>query len=344
MTKEYLPSEGLVSLAEPTRRLIFGEESAAVKEGRICSVQSLSGTGALHLAADFLKLHVPHIQNVYISNPSWSNHAAIFGRMGFAVHEYPYWDKSSLNIDVEAMLKVLSEASRGSLVILHSCAHNPTGMDPSAEQWKQILNVFKERQLLPLLDTAYHGFASGSLEDDAASIRLFDAAKLPLIVTQSFAKNLGLYGERVGMLHIVCSDADESSRVLSQVKRSARATYSNPALHGALIVDKVLKTPELLEEWKAELASISQRIAMVRRRLVDELETRKTPGTWRHITKQIGMFSFTGLTAAQCERMTTKWHIYLLKNGRISLAGLNDNNVVYVAEAMDDCVRNVFSV
>ncbi|XP_026192714.1 aspartate aminotransferase 1 [Cyclospora cayetanensis] len=301
-------------LQELTQNVLFGTNCPAIKEGRIASSQSLSGTGALRLVGDFIKHFLPACQ-------------------------------ATRNVDFERMMKTLEEAPLNSAVVLHACAHNPTGVDLSVSQWESILSVCESRQLLPVLDSAYQGFASGDLSRDAFSVRLF-ATKFQgvLFVTQSFAKNLGLYGERVGMLHAICGSPKEAEAVLSQIKIVARRCYSSPPLQGARIVARVLGDEQLRRQWEEELKLVAERIKDMRRLLRKGLEQKGTPGQWNHITDQIGMFSYTGLTKEQCELLISKWHIYLLKNGRISMAGVNSSNIDYLVNAMDDVIRTIPSV
>jgi len=254
------------------------------------------------------------------------------------VHEYPYYNPKTLSFDCEGMLKGLSQATPGSVVLLHVCAHNPTGVDPTPDQWRQIAKVMKERGLIPFMDSAYQGFASGDLEKDALSIRIFLEMGFQMIVAQSFAKNMGLYGERCGALHFVCTSKDVAARVLSQTKIVIRANYSNPPLHPALLGARVLGNKQYFEDWKKELTQVANRILLMRRLLRDELLRLKAPGNWDHITNQIGMFSYTGLTPEQCDIIIKKYHIYLLRNGRISMTGITSKNVAYLARAMKDAI------
>ena len=249
-------------------------------------------------------------------------------------------DGQQRGLNIEGMLADLQAAPDRSVILLHACAHNPTGVDPTQEQWKRIATVIRQKQHLPFFDSAYQGFASGDLERDAWAIRYFVREGFELLAAQSFAKNFGLYNERAGTINIVCSSATQAKSVLSQVKMVIRPNYSNPPAHGARIVAIVLSDPTLYAEWKEELKGMSGRINSMRQVLRSELERLKTPGDWSHITSQIGMFSFTGLTAKQSAAMSEKWHIYLLSNGRISMAGLNSKNVKYVAEAMHDVITN----
>eukprot|EP00922_Rhytidocystis_sp_ex-Travisia-forbesii_P063843 GHVS01094951.1.p1 GENE.GHVS01094951.1~~GHVS01094951.1.p1 ORF type:complete len:332 (+),score=34.37 GHVS01094951.1:157-1152(+) len=329
----------MADLKRPTQELVFGAGSSAVTEGRICSIQSISGSGALRLAGELVLQHLTGPKVVYISHPSWAIHKQMYTALGFTIVDYPYWIPDSKSIDVKGMIECLETAEAGSLVILHPCAHNPTGMDPTQEQWHGIVDVVKRRQLLPLLDSAYQGFASGCLDEDSFAIRLFERSFNELFVCQSFAKNLGLYGERVGMLHVVCDSASTAAACLSQLKHITRTLYSSPPVSGARLALGVLTDATKHKLWMHELKGVATRIKALRQTLVDGLTSRGTPGNWDHITRQCGMFSFTGLSPSQCERLVCKWHVYLLKNGRISLAGLNNSNIEYVMDAIDEVVR-----
>mmetsp|Transcript_12502 Transcript_12502/g.32124 ORF Transcript_12502/g.32124 Transcript_12502/m.32124 type:complete len:241 (+) Transcript_12502:580-1302(+) len=238
------------------------------------------------------------------------------------------------------MMHALKGATPGAMVLLHACAHNPTGIDPTDAQWEEIAALVKEKSLIPLMDSAYQGYASGDLDRDAYAVRLFEELGFEFFLCQSFAKNLGLYGERIGMLHVICTNADQAKRVLSQLKLVIRPMYSSPPRHGAELVIKVLGDQKRFDQWKVELKQMADRILEVRDMLRKGLEAKGTPGTWNHITDQIGMFSFTGLSAAMCERLIAEHHVYLLKSGRISLAGLNKSNIPYMVNAVDEVVRH----
>lgn len=339
LNKEYLPIEGLDSYNRLARDLILGSDSPASAEGRVVTVQTISGTGSLRVGFSFIRTHLGP-RKIYFSKPTWGNHLTIAEKAGLEVAEYPYWNAGKRWLDLDAMLRALSQAPAGSVILLHACAHNPTGVDPTLDEWEQIADVMAQKDLIPYFDSAYQGFASGDLERDAAAIKLFINRGFQLFISQSFAKNFGLYGERIGALHIVTSDKPTAEKVLSQVLLEVRPMYSNPPLHGALIVQKVLSDPTLTENWKTELREVSQRIISMRNALKNELERLQTPGDWSHITKQIGMFSYTGLTVPQCERLIATWHIYLLKNGRISMAGINTSNVQYLARSIKDAVTH----
>merc|ERR1719277_972027 len=253
---------------------------------------------------------------IWISDPTWGNHPTIFKKAGLDVKTYPYYDPASKGFNFEGMMKALKEqASEGAMVLLHACAHNPTGVDPTEEQWKQIAKVMKERRLVPLMDSAYQGYASGSLDKDAFAVRLFVSMGFEMYMCQSFAKNLGLYGERIGMLHVVCNTASQAKAVLSNLKLVVRPMYSSPPRHGAELVTRILSNPQHFEAWKRELKAMADRILEMRGLLRRGLEEKGTPGKWAHITDQIGMFSFTGLTVRQCESLMHQHHIYLLMTG-----------------------------
>mmetsp|Transcript_21491 Transcript_21491/g.47204 ORF Transcript_21491/g.47204 Transcript_21491/m.47204 type:complete len:409 (+) Transcript_21491:58-1284(+) len=338
--KEYAPIDGDARLAALTQKLAFGSGSAAVKEGRVASSQVLSGTGGLRVAGEFIKEHLPAAAHtIYVSDPTWGNHPAIFQKSGLTVKKYPYWNGATKSLDFAAMMSTLEGAADGASVLLHAVAHNPTGMDPTKEQWGAILALAQKKKFVVLLDNAYQGFASGDLDEDAYSMRLFEAAGMEFILCQSFAKNMGLYGERVGMIHVVSATADDAKRVLSQLKLVIRPMYSSPPIHGAELVIRTLAEEGNAKEWAAELKTTAERILKMRKMLRDGLVAKGTPGTWDHITQQIGMFSFTGLTPDQCTTLIKEYSIYLLKSGRISLAGLNDGNIQYVIDAMDAAVR-----
>merc|ERR1719401_2542994 len=312
-----------------------------MKEGRIAGMQTLSGTGALRVVAEFIVKCLPRAASeIWVSDPTWPVHNAIFETAGMTVKSYPYWDAKTKSLNFEGMISALKKAPPGCMILLHACAHNPTGVDPTEEQWNQIADVMQERGLIPLMDSAYHGYASGSLDKDAFAVRLFVQRGFELFMCQSFAKNLGLYGERIGMLHVVCSTAPQAKAVLSQLKLVVRPMYSSPPIHGALLVIRILDNPRRFEAWKRELKAMADRILEVRSLLRRGLEQKGTPGKWAHITDQIGMFSFTGLTPPQCERLMSQHHIYLLKSGRISLAGLNKMNIPYMVDCVNEVVCN----
>ncbi|KAK9805264.1 hypothetical protein WJX72_009822 [[Myrmecia] bisecta] len=337
--KEYLPIEGLASFRKATVELLLGADNDAIKEGRIATVQSLSGTGSLRVGAEFIGKFLPGT-TAYLSNPTWGNHRNIFADAGVEWKYYSYFDPETVGLDFEGMVKDIREAPEGSVIVLHGCAHNPTGVDPTKDQWKQMADLCIEKNHLPFFDVAYQGFASGSLDEDAYAPRYFASRGIEIMIAQSYSKNLGLYGERVGALNFVLSDKETATRVLSQLKRIARALYSNPPVHGARIVAEVVGNPDMFEEWKEEMQGMAGRIKTVRQELHDHLKEIHPERDWSFILRQIGMFSFTGLTPKQVENMTNKHHIYMTKDGRISLAGLSSAKAGYLAKAMDDSVRN----
>jgi len=337
---EYLPMGGIPEFCGAAAKLAFGSNSAAIKEGRIATIQALSGTGSLRVGGEFLRRFYPKSKVVLIPNPSWANHRNIFERSSLQVQTYRYYDPGSRGLDFQGMLADIRNAPEGAILLLHACAHNPTGVDPTLDQWKSILEVARSRKLLPFFDSAYQGFSSGDLDRDAASIRLFVDAGLEILLAQSFAKNMGLYGERVGALSVVLGNAAVKDAVASQLKITARTMYSNPPKHGAAVATMVLTDPELFSSWKVELKGMADRIMSMRNQLKQELISLNTPGSWEHITNQIGMFSFTGLTPPQVELMTNKWAVFMTKDGRVSMAGLNSKNCKYMAEAICDAVKS----
>jgi aspartate/tyrosine/aromatic aminotransferase len=339
LNHEYLPQEGLAEFRKAAATLLFGANSDAMRKNRVATVQSLSGTGALRVGSTFVHKYFPNA-HFYCSDPTWGNHFTVFREAGCTTHKYRYWDEKSRALNIDGMLSDIRAAPTGSVIVLHACAHNPTGVDPTREQWKQILQVVKERGHMPFFDSAYQGFATGDLENDAYSIRLFADAGLDMMVCQSFAKNAGLYNERVGTFNVVTQSAEAADRVLSRIKQVIRPMYSNPPVHGARIIATILGDRGLTQAWYGEMKEMSSRIISMRHALVGALKKLGTPGDWSHITSQIGMFSFTGLTVAQSTKMIEKHHVYMLKNGRISMSGINTGNVEYLAAAMDDVVRH----
>jgi len=274
----------------------------------------------------------------YVSVPTWGNHFAIFEKSGVEARKYRYFHAKTLGLDFDGLMADISAAPSGSIILLHACAHNPTGVDPTPDQWKAIADLCKEHNLIPFFDCAYQGFASGDLEKDAYAIRLFASMGFELLVAQSFAKNFGLYGERIGAFHVLTHTEDRAVAIASQLRLVARPMYSNPPTYGARIVVTVLKDPELYAEWRENLKTMSGRIYQVRQLLFEELKKLQTPGDWSHVINQIGMFTYTGLTEKQVERMVNEFHCHMLKNGRISMAGINTNNVVWLAKAINTVV------
>ncbi|KAM7509527.1 hypothetical protein LguiA_019980 [Lonicera macranthoides] len=335
--KEYLPIIGLADFNKLSAKLIFGADSPAIQENRVTTVQGLSGTGSLRVGAEFLARHY-HEHTIYIPLPTWGNHPKIFNLAGLSVKTYRYYNPATRGLDFEGLMEDLGAAPSGAIVLLHACAHNPTGVDPTCEQWEQIRQLMRSKALLPFFDSAYQGFASGSLDTDAKSVRMFVADGGECLAAQSYAKNMGLYGERVGALSIVCKAADVASRVESQLKLVIRPMYSNPPIHGASIVATILKDRDMYNEWTVELKAMADRIISMRKELFAAIQAKGTPGDWSHIIKQIGMFTFTGLNTKQVAFMTKEFHIYMTSDGRISMAGLSSQKIPHLAEAIHAAV------
>ncbi|KAF3446440.1 hypothetical protein FNV43_RR11619 [Rhamnella rubrinervis] len=338
--KEYLPIVGLAEFNKLSAKLILGADNPAVQESRVTTVQCLSGTGSLRVGGEFLARHY-HERTIYIPQPTWGNHIKVFTWSGLSVKTYRYYDPATRGLNFQGLLEDLGSAPSGAIVLLHACAHNPTGVDPTLEQWEQIRQLVRSRALLPFFDSAYQGFASGSLDSDAQPVRIFAADGGECLVAQSYAKNMGLYGERVGALSIVCKSADVARRVESQLKLVIRPMYSNPPIHGASIVATILRDRDLFNEWTIELKAMADRIISMRKQLFDALKTRGTPGDWSHIIKQIGMFTFTGLNAEQVAFMTKEYHIYMTSDGRISMAGLSSKTVPHLTDAIHAAVTRL---
>ncbi len=328
----YQPIEGPAAYNGAVQKLLFGKDAELVASGRVVTAQALGGTGALKIGADYLKRLLPSA-TVYISDPSWENHRALFDAAGFKVETYPYYDAATRGVNFDAMKAALGKLPAGSIVVLHACCHNPTGADLSEAQWKEVVEACRASQLVPFLDIAYQGFADG-IEPDAAAVRLFGASGLQFFVSSSFSKSFSLYGERVGALSIVTASKDEAARVLSQLKRVIRTNYSNPPTHGGAIVASVLNSPELRQMWEDELAGMRDRIRAMRTDLVEGLKKAGVTQDFSFIIKQRGMFSFTGLSAAQVEQLRNDAGIYAVSSGRICLAALNSRNIEYVAKAI----------
>ena len=330
--RTYLPIDGIPAYDKAVQTLLFGATSELVTSGRTITLQALGGTGGLKLGADFLHRFATGA-DVYISDPSWENHRALFEGAGFTVKTYTYYDATTRGLDIEGMVASLGGMPAGSIVVLHACCHNPTGVDPTPSQWDRIIETVRARGLVPFLDLAYQGFGEG-LEADAHVVRRFAATPGPLFISNSFSKSFSIYGERVGALTIVAADRDEALRVLSQVKRVARMNYSTPPTHGAKIVAQVLGTPALRELWEKELGDMRERIRSMRRSLHDKLCARLPNGEFDYVIEQRGMFSYSGLTKAQVQRLRDQFSIYAIDTGRICVAALNSRNVDYVADAM----------
>ena len=328
----YLPIDGLAAYDKATQELLFGAESALVASGRVATSQTVGGSGALRVGADLLKKLLP-TSTIAISNPSWENHRAVFGAAGFEVVDYTYFDAASHGLNFDGMLADLAKLEPGTVVLLHACCHNPTGADLSREQWKQLAGLLKERNLFPFVDIAYQGFDKG-IEADAYAVRLLAAEGIDTyVVASSYSKSFSLYGERVGALSVVSATAGEAKAVQSQVKRIIRTIYSSPSTHGAALVAGVLTSPELRDVWEQELTEMRERIHALRAGLVAKLAALGAP-EFEFIQRQAGMFSYSGLTKSQVDRLRDEFAIYAVGTGRICVAALSQRNLDYVAQAV----------
>jgi aromatic-amino-acid transaminase len=331
-SRGYLPIDGIAAYDQAVQKLLFGTDSPLISAGRVITTQAVGGTGALKIGADFLKQLLPNAV-VAISDPSWENHRALFETAGFPVQNYRYYDAATHDVNRAGMLEDLNALPNGSIVILHACCHNPTGVDLTPADWNNVLDVVRAKGHVPFLDMAYQGFGDG-IDEDAAAVRLFAESGLTFFVSSSFSKSFSLYGERVGALSIISESKEESARVLSQVKRVIRTNYSNPPTHGASIVAAVLNSPELRAQWEAELAEMRLRIRGMREQMVDLL-AEKAPGRdFSFVGRQRGMFSYSGLTTEQVHRLRNEFGIYALDTGRICVAALNQSNIKAVTDAI----------
>ena len=330
--RPYLPIEGLESYRKAVQGLVFGADSAALAEGRIATIQTLGGTGALKVGGDFLHAAYPDAE-MWISDPAWDNHHAIFQGAGIPTHSYRYYDKQTQGLSFEGMLEDIRQLKPHSIVLLHPCCHNPTGVDLSAEQWLTLIPVLRDKQLIAFVDMAYQGFGKG-LDEDAFAIREMEKAGLTFFVANSFSKNFSYYGERCGGLSVVCATADEASRVLGQLKAAVRRIYSNPPVHGGQAVAGVLNDPALVAEWKAEVTAMRERIAGMRQAAHDKLKHKAPEYDSSYFVKQQGMFCYTGLSTAQLQRLRDEFAVYIIDSGRISVPGLNMDNIDYFVEAV----------
>ncbi|GAB3629134.1 aromatic amino acid aminotransferase [Pandoraea terrae] len=336
--RPYLPMEGMQSFRTAAQRLLFGEAHEAVKSGRIATIQSVGATGAVRVGAEFLRVNL-NSNSVWISDFTWETHLDIFQACGYKVSRYPYYDAGTGGVDFGAFHAFLDGLPEGSVVVLHACAHNPTGAELSNDEWTKVAELMVRRRLIAFLDMAYQGF-SKSLEDDAFAIRALSDAGASFLVANSFSKNFALYGERVGALSVVCPDATQAENVLGQLKATARRTYSSPPTHGARIIEKVLTTPTLNAAWHAELDAMRARIQAMRHALHDALSSKVGAERVNYLLVQSGMFSFTGLTPAQIDVLREEFGVYLVSTGRICLAGLTTSNVEYVANAMAHAIEH----
>jgi aromatic-amino-acid transaminase len=331
-SKSYLPIEGLPLFNQAVQQLIFGENHEVIKTKRVATLQTVGSSAALKVAADFAVRWLPDPE-IWVSDPTWDNHRALFEGAGLRVHAYPYDDVGGGGVRFEAMRKALSKLPRGSLVLLHACCHNPTGQDLSPEQWLALITILKVRQLLPFLDMAYQGYGQG-IEADAFAPRALADAGIPFWVANSFSKSMSLYGERAGALSVVCADEDQAQRVLGQMKATVRRIYSSPPLHAAQIVSKVLTQADLRASWEQAVAAMRVRIQAMRQQLHAEVLRQAPQLKLNYLLEQRGMFSYTRLSSAQVDRLRDEFAIYLLTSGRMCLTGLNTRNLQTVATAL----------
>ncbi|MCP5269059.1 MAG: aspartate/tyrosine/aromatic aminotransferase [Zoogloeaceae bacterium] len=328
----YQPIEGAAAYNQAVQNLLLGSDSPLIANGQVITAQALGGTGALKIGADYLKRLNPSAK-VYISDPSWENHRALFESAGFVVENYAYYDPATRGVNFEGMKASFKAMAPGSVVVLHACCHNPTGADLSDAQWAEIVGLCQSGGLVPFLDMAYQGFAEG-IDADAVAVRAFSASGLQFFASSSFSKNFSLYGERVGALSIITASKEEAGRVMSQLKRVIRTNYSNPPIHGGALVAAVLSSPELRQIWEQELAGMRDRIRAMRTGLVDAIKAAGVAQDFSFVVQQRGMFSYTGLSAAQVETLKNDFGIYAVSTGRICLAALNTKNINYVAQAI----------
>jgi len=332
LPRNYLPIDGLQTYDRAVQEVLLGANSEAVNSKRVVTVQALGGTGGLKVGADFLRRANPGT-DVWISDPSWENHRALFEFAGFKVNSYPYYDSATHGVKFDEMMACLGKLPAGQIVVLHACCHNPTGVDLSPAQWDKVIEVVKARNLVPFLDIAYQGFSEG-LDADAVAVRRFAVACPAVFISSSFSKSLSLYGERVGALSVVTENADQSARTLSQLKRVIRTNYSNPPTHGGQAVAMVLTTPELRKLWEQELGGMRDRIKVMRKALVEKIRALRADFDFSYVIEQRGMFSYSGLTKEHVRRLREEYSIYALDSGRICVAALNSGNVDYVANAI----------
>jgi len=328
----YLPIDGLPAYDSAVKSLVFGADSEPVKSGRIATAQGIGGTGGLKIGADYLKKLLPNAK-VLLSDPSWENHRALFTQAGFVIESHPYYDAAKKGINFDGMLAALNAAAEGTIIVLHACCHNPTGYDITSAQWDQVVAVVKARGLTPFLDMAYQGFGYG-LQEDGAVVTKFVAAGLSFFISTSFSKSFSLYGERVGALSVLCQSREEADKVLSQLKLVIRTNYSNPQIHGGMVVATVLNSPALRAQWEEELTEMRVRIKAMRQKLVDGLKAAGVKQDMSFITTQIGMFSYSGLSKDQMVRLRSEFGIYGTDTGRMCVAALNSKNIDYVCAAI----------
>lgn len=338
LPRGYLPIDGIAAYDAAVQKLLLGNDSPLIAAGRVVTAQALGGTGALKIGADFLRTVNPNVK-VAISDPSWENHRALFEAAGFEVVAYPYYDAATNGVNFEGMLSALNGYAAGTVVVLHACCHNPTGVDLDEGQWEKLIDVIEARGLLPFVDMAYQGFGAG-LDADAFAVRELARRGVPTLVANSFSKNFSLYGERVGGLSVVCEDAAAAERVLGQLAGAVRSNYSNPQTYGAKVVAAVLGTPALRKQWEEELSAMCRRIARMRQSIHDGLRDHVSGEALTRYVKQRGMFTYTGLTESQVDALREVHGVYILRSGRMCVAGLNDSNVGIVADAIGKVLKS----
>lgn len=339
LDKEYAPISGLPEFCQASAKLAFGDKSPVIQNQTNATVQGISGTGSLRIGAAFLAKFFQGSKIVYLPNPSWGNHTPIMKHAGLDVKSYRYYDPKTCGFDFKGAKEDIEKIPENSIILFHACAHNPTGVDPRHEQWNELSDLVKRRKLFVFMDMAYQGFASGNIDEDAYAVRRFIDDKHNLILAQSYAKNMGLYGERVGAFTAVCDNKEEADRVMSQLKILIRPMYSNPPVHGARIAARILTQPDLRSLWLKEVKFMADRIITMRQQLVDNLKKNGSKKNWQHITDQIGMFCFTGLNQQQSERLIKDFSVYLTKDGRISMAGVTSKNNAYLANAIHEVTK-----
>lgn len=334
---DYLPMDGLPAYRQACQKLLLGKSHEAITSGRVATIASLGGSGALRVGAEFIHQWFPQAK-AYVSSPTWGNHISIFEGAGIEVHKYPYYDPKTIGIKFTELKQFLTQLDVGSIILLHPCCHNPTGVDPSHEQWDQLLDIIKNKQLIPFMDIAYQGFGD-DLETDTYAIRKAVEIGLCVYISNSFSKNMSLYGERVGGLSIVCPTSEEARLVQSQLKFTVRRLYSSPPAYGGHVVSRVLSNTKSYEHWQQEVYIMRDRIRKMRSRLYEVLQTKIPDRDFSYFIKQRGMFSFTGLDPQQVDRLKSEYGVYMVENGRMCMAGLNSSNIEYVANAMAEVLK-----